>query len=190
MGVDTKGILIGSQSAESIAAIIRNHGNGIGQDVEVEHLGRLYPDSEVSTASARIFFRDPKSETRRTMYVFWNIGDDRDVYDGERTHISLGASGSAVPVIEDVVSHFGGFMCESDSREDWRAVDLRPGAEIVLSPLDRLSIDVGQAFGSKDAEVLRKVAADPDKLAAVMEAFDRYRSSLDADNAPGIGGGR
>jgi len=186
MGVDTKGILIGSHSAESIAAIIRNHGNGIGHDVEVEHLGRLYPDSDISTASARIFFSDPQRRERRTMYVFWNIGDDADVYDGERTHVSLGASGSAVPVIEDIVSHFGGFMCESDSREEWRAVHVRPGAEVVLTPLDRLSIDIGQAFHAKDAEVLRKLAADPEKLSAVMDAFDRYRSSLDAGNAPSV----
>lgn len=187
MGVDTKGILIGNQTAESVAAIIRNYGAGIG-DVEVEHLGSPYGGELSQFASARIYFTDPDAAVnqRRMLYIHWNSGDNADVYAGERTQVSLGAFGSAVPVIEDIISHFGGFLCENDSKEVWRAVDAKPGVEINLTPLDQLSIDIGQSLGGKEAAVLREVAADPDKLASVMEAFDRYRASLDAVKAPGL----
>lgn len=172
MGVVTKGIVIGRQDVSAVAAIVRQLIGG-GQ-IDIRHFQGV-------EGFYRLGF-EHKGD-RRSMAVFLDSIDHRDVFDGERTYVDLGASGASVEIIEHVLKHFGGWLLERDSDEGspWRFIE--PAIELELSPLDELKVTLGKTLTIDQAAALRQIADDPDKLDQVIAAFHEYerrRPTLEA----------
>jgi hypothetical protein len=89
-----------------------------------------------------------------------DIGDDRDVYDGERTILTLGVHDDGPAIMEAVTKAFGGYLQESSTVEEWRPV--APVATEFL-PRDKLRIAMAKTVGAKEAGLLMKMLDDDDK---------------------------
>jgi hypothetical protein len=178
MSVDTKVRLFGAPSPQQIAAALRS-----AFDVEVDVRASSVEDM------FHILFPDPADISKgRKLTVFpdYRGGDDQDVFSGRHTYCMLGAWGSSVRIADALASRFGGYVCESDSKGDWRLVEAdRSSPEAGnLSPEGVLKIELEKIVGHVDGVALARIAADEAKLEGVIAAYAAYRAATGAAPAP------
>ena len=163
MSVDTKAIILGVHAIDEIAAVLKDA--GLIRDVQVNN-------------SERFMFKDTRTGEGRAMWVFaGTISDRREIYDGPRTLVSLGASGASIEYVRILADTFGGFVLERDSEDDWTAVDAkREGFEV--GPDTRLAIDIARLLGPEKAQAVRAVISDPEIRDGVIEALTRHRDAM------------
>lgn len=166
MGDDTKAILIGKSNIQEIAARLKAE---FGGDVSVidTSVGGMFvitlPDPKG---------RIPGGAELRSMYVHTDIQSDyREVLSGPKTICSLGAFGGSVEIMEALAKHFGGFVCDRDSDDEWRFID-RSNEPIELPMLDRFRIEIEKVVGASMA--VHFAALDRDKIDKVIAVYAAY----------------
>lgn len=172
MSTDTHAILLGERTLEEVAAALRRSPLVTGPVAAV-------PMSPPMLGYVRAAFAD---KTFRNFHVFDGklISDYSDVYDGERTLVSCSAGGDSVALMEAVVSPFGGFIRDHDGSDapDWRAIE--PGPELGLTPIEKLTVALTRITPiPQEAQIIRNMLVDPEKLAAFRQAFDDYAEASD-----------
>lgn len=182
MGTNTKVLLVGSPTYMEVAQAL-----GSAFDIDV----KITPSS--SNEFVWLNFADPnpdpKADQDRQMTVFENTVDDKNVYEGPATWCSLGAFGSSVEIATALAERFGGYVCASDSLEEWVFVEsVSPEVDHEnLSPEDAFNISVSRILPVKVAAALRDAIADPFVRESLTQAVDELReakeSQLSADAA-------
>src|SRR3546814_15804395 len=109
MSEDSKGIIIGAVSVAEVDGFLRAK---FGFDTKVRINSNDY---------AIIQFLDPVRGEHRSLHLFdgHSVGDDRDVYDGPRTLISIGVTGRVATLLHAIVERGGGRFSASDPETDW-----------------------------------------------------------------------
>lgn len=177
MSISTKAIIIGDihfeQIAEKLEALF-----DIGK-VEIDT--RAYE----SDGYVRCFFPDPdpSHETRRQLYIFKNgsTQDDMDIFDGPRTSLSLGASGSSVQIMTALAEIYGGYVLAPDTNTNWVLIEGDSEIANDRSPETQLKIELASILPAKEALLLSRVANDPDKMQAVIDAYARCQDRMSAE---------
>lgn len=170
MGVDTKFLLKGAPSPQEIAAAVRL---SFSIEVEVEETSQ--------DDMFRLFFEDPTGRKpgwaeQRMLWVFTDPEDHSEVLSGPKTSCSFGAFGGSVVVAEALASRFGGFVLDADSNDDWRYFE-GDSAAPELPAVDRLRINIETILGPKGAIPFAKLANAPEKLDAVISAYQAFKAA-------------
>ncbi len=165
MSINTKAILFGDINHEEITATLYGKLGIKVTDVEVKR-------DNLSNYSI-LHFADPAEPTKtRMLFAFHgSIGDYRDVFDGERTLLDLGAWGSSVTIMEALAGTYGGFVLPSDFMDADNWIRFEPQAEnaVDFDPATNLKIALSKVLPPAQALLMSKVIDDPEKLDFVME---------------------
>ena len=174
MGIDTKGILLGTIDPIKVVNVI-NHQYGSECKVRV-----------VSEGFYQITFNDKSTNTIRVLCLFNGDGfkcDNRDIFDGEKTMFSLGMHGDSVAIGRMLVTEFGGFLNESDANDNWEYIE---GENVVqISDVDYLKIDLLSILGSDQISAVNNIFASPEKITKLRDTLELYLSGLE-HNRPTI----
>lgn len=178
MGVSVNAILIGNIPPGEVAERVEALGFGA---VELRA-------QSVSRGCVLIF--DDIRPPRRQLWVWPDgvISDHLEVYDGERTYLSLGSSGSAQRIMTGLAEIYGGFVMDEAEGGDWTYVPADPDSTAAARemPESRLARELGVLVGSEIARGMRALAKeDPEKFSEFLSICERYRErAAEPDRAP------
>jgi hypothetical protein len=129
----------------------------------------------------RMLFADPEgNNATRQLYVFFDgrIHDHMDVFDGQRTLVSMGSHGSAGQILTALAEVYGGYVRLFDdggNEDQWEFVRGDAALMAELPPKTKLKLELAEVMSPKEAVLLSKIADDPACLEDVIDAFVRYR---------------
>lgn len=171
MGVNAVAILLGHIQPVQIAQALRD----VGYEVETQG----------SDEDRTILLVDGPDTDRRSLWVFGkqvSSYDYQDVFAGEKTLCSLGATGKGPAMVQALAERFGGYHRPRDDGE-WTAA---PGSEPVhLDARDTLLFTLQKTLPMQLAFQVHKVVADdPEALDGVRQALETYAESAASTPAP------
>ena len=174
-------IAFGNHSLAEIAGALRASGL-VNDDLEIA------PGTKEPMLGWLILTTKDEPRNRRALYVFeGSIDDHHDVYDGNRTVMSIGTSG-ADKILAAALKPFGGYICLNDDDPEWRTVE---SEQVAFAPEDQLRIDVSKILGPKQAEAIMAIIGQPDKRKALVRALETYAAAANPfdlrDNLEGPG---
>lgn len=167
MSATAKAILVGRIAPEQIESVI----HPLSDD------GRVQTHTTATPHYIQMTLRHLGGRSTIDVFGDQEMGDDRDVYDGERTLVHMGASRSADMVLKRLLETFGGFLLRNDGDgSEWVQIGTSRDAPD-LRPLDRLRMDLGTITTPHGSGLIAGLATDPERLDAMIAALEAYREA-------------
>ena len=174
MSVDYKGLLQGNISVIDVAKAIGSlyggehfqmrfgnenvvdFGFGLGKGIDSGHYVLTF-DQEFSpeVKAMRPWERKPH-RIHRQMHVFTDgacASDYKDITSDPMTYVSLGHWGECKEIINALVAHFGGYICDEAGADEWEALSNEAMDAALASNKARLAM-----IAAKEAEYAEKAA--------------------------------
>src|SRR3546814_7911840 len=109
---------------------------------------------------AIVQFLEPLRGEHRSLHLFdgQSVGDDRDVYDGPRTLISIGVHGRGATLIHAIVERWGGWFSASDTERDWKPVQPTGDEAAPLPPDALLRIELRSEEHTSELQSLMRIS--------------------------------
>ncbi len=174
MSVDYKGLLQGNISVIDIAKAIGSlyggqhfkfrfgnesvldFGFGLGKGIDQGHYVLNFEQEHPENVKAMRPWERSKHAIHREMHVFTDgacASDYKDVTSDPMTYISLGHWGECKEIINALVAHFGGYICDEAGADEWEALSNEAMDAALASNKARLDW-----IAAKEAEYAEKAA--------------------------------